>query len=530
MIKACIIIYHQCSPNLKNDLEASDAFTDICSNQDVIGLLKLVQSLCCSNDTKTQGVMAMVALHKCLFTHYQKDTVDNHTYHQEFLAHIKTIETFGGIGAVGVVPTFLATKIKELADAGTITDADNPTDAKRAIAISAICEEYLAALMLSGTHRECFGDLRMYLKNQYGYGDDRYPKTLDACLSLLNSWTPSTHHKSPRTPKGTNPVIELAKEEDKALVFAQHTKKPFTSSTAGDDSSLSKSSHSTTPKKSTNVRCRLCGKLGHTSAVCPDAKPPAQVHAMSADMDDASVASDDSSVIILTQKTGRSSIPPDYLLIDSQSTTNLFSNPEHINNVHPVAQPINVHCNKGVTTTSTVADFDSNEVYLNKDGIANVLSLFLLSKKQHITYDSHDCRGVFKVHTSGGLVEFKPTSHGLHALDLHDNPNAAHLLVTSTYPDEAHLHVNTVHENHKGFTPKQIKRAHEARRLMLMTGIPSEHAFLSMVSLNQVKDCPIMHDDIKTAHTLFGPDLANIRGKSVRRSSKHVKTNYVEIP
>jgi hypothetical protein len=120
-----------------------------------------------------------------------------------------------------------------------------------------------------------------------------------------------------------------------------------------------------------------------------------------------------------------------------------------------------------------------------KMGLPTSCHLFLLSKKHHITYDSHDRGGVFKVHTSGGLIGFKPTSHGLHALDLHVIPNAAHLLVTSTYPDKAHLHVNTANKNYKGFTPKQIKRAHKARCLMLMTGVPSERAFLSMVRLNQ---------------------------------------------
>jgi hypothetical protein len=164
MTKAYIIIYHQCSPNLKNNLEASDTFTNIRSNQDVIVLLKLVLSLCCSYDAKTQGVMAMVASHKHLFMHYQKDTINNHAYHWEFLAHVKAIETYGGIGAVGVVPTFLATKIKELADARTATNADNPMDAERAVSVAAVCEEYLAALMLSGAHREHFGDLQMDLK------------------------------------------------------------------------------------------------------------------------------------------------------------------------------------------------------------------------------------------------------------------------------------------------------------------------------------------------------------------------------
>jgi hypothetical protein len=60
MAKAYIIVYHQCSPTLKNDLKASDTFATICSNQDVIGLLKLIQSLCCSYNAKTQGVMATV--------------------------------------------------------------------------------------------------------------------------------------------------------------------------------------------------------------------------------------------------------------------------------------------------------------------------------------------------------------------------------------------------------------------------------------------------------------------------------------
>ena len=64
MAKAYIIVFHQCSPSLKNDLEASDTFAAICSAQDVIGLLKLVQSLCCSYDAKTQGVMATVASYK----------------------------------------------------------------------------------------------------------------------------------------------------------------------------------------------------------------------------------------------------------------------------------------------------------------------------------------------------------------------------------------------------------------------------------------------------------------------------------
>ena len=45
-----------------------------------------------------------------------------------------------------------------------------------------------------------------------------------------------------------------------------------------------------------------------------------------------------------------------------------------------------------------------------------------------------------------------------------------------------------------------------------------------------IPDCPITTENIKHADTLFGPDLATIRGKTVRRKPTHVVTDYVDIP
>ena len=68
--KAYIHIYNQCLTNLKNNLEASAAFPQIKSTKDPIGLLKLIQGLCCSYDSKTQSVMATVVSQKKLFTFF----------------------------------------------------------------------------------------------------------------------------------------------------------------------------------------------------------------------------------------------------------------------------------------------------------------------------------------------------------------------------------------------------------------------------------------------------------------------------
>ncbi len=115
MALACILIFHQCTPNLNNDIEAADTYPSIQVAQDPIILLKLIQSLCCSYDAKTQSIMATVASHKRLFTYYQQDGDDNHKFYQEFCAHVETTETYYGIGAIGITPTFLTVKLKELA-------------------------------------------------------------------------------------------------------------------------------------------------------------------------------------------------------------------------------------------------------------------------------------------------------------------------------------------------------------------------------------------------------------------------------
>jgi hypothetical protein len=189
--------------------------------------------------------------------------------------------------------------------------------------------------------------------------------------------------------------------------------------------------------------------------VCAESRPPEQVHTIGAKVDNAPVASDAFSVIVLAQQDGWGAINPDYLLLDSQSTINLFANPNHADNVRPATYLIKFYCNSGVMPTGKVANFGTNKVYINQEGIANVLSLYLLGQKHHITYDSKDRGGVFKVHTTDGIHEFSPTPSCLRVLNLAENPKAAQLLVTAINPPVTeHLHVNTVCDNYDGSTQK----------------------------------------------------------------------------
>jgi hypothetical protein len=269
---------------------------------------------------------------------------------------------------------------------------------------------------------------------------------------------------------------------------------------------------------------------------------------MANDADDASVSSEDKSVLILAQvaeyyhppldnyllvqKSGSSPRRPicsDLVLLDSQSTVHLFSDPNHVKNIRPAIHPIRVHCNKGALETTQEADFGRTPVFFDPRGIANVLSLYQLGQKFKVTYDSTDRGGVFKVFTHAGVIEFTPTEKGLHAINLRENPDAAYVLVNDaelTSPPP----ITTVRNNYEGFTKKQVVQATAARRLMGMIGAPTEREFQGLVRQNMIKDCPISHEDVVNAHKIFGPDLANIRGKTVRRQPAHVHTEIVAVP
>ncbi len=55
---------------------------------------------------------------------------------------------------MGVVCTFLDAMLKDTETIGVIKDATNPSNMEREQAIKAVCDEYLAALMLSGSNRD----------------------------------------------------------------------------------------------------------------------------------------------------------------------------------------------------------------------------------------------------------------------------------------------------------------------------------------------------------------------------------------
>jgi hypothetical protein len=95
---------------------------------------------------------------------------------------------------------------------------------------------------------------------------------------------------------------------------------------------------------------------------------------------------------------------------------------------------------------------------------------------------------------------------------------------------EGFINVQTVRENYEGYTKREILKAKEARWAQGLIGNPSKSNFRGMVRGNMIQNCPITSDDVTNVRAIFGPDLASIRGKTVRRTPAPVVADYMEVP
>jgi hypothetical protein len=63
-----------------------------------------------------------------------------------------------------------------------------------------------------------------------------------------------------------------------------------------------------------------------------------------------------------------------------------------------------------------------------------------------------------------------------------------------------------------------------------MIGNPSEGDYRGLVSSNMISNCPIAPTNITNPRAIFGPDLASVWGKTIRRTPPPVVADHVAVP
>eukprot|EP00980_Cylindrotheca_fusiformis_P027181 scaffold19280_cov154-Cylindrotheca_fusiformis.AAC.3 len=90
-------------------------------------------------------------------------------------------------------------------------------------------------------------------------------------------------------------------------------------------------------------------------------------------------------------------INPQWILLDSASTVNMFTNPNFLRNIRRSRDPkgCTIHSNGGESTTHMIGDLPGfGMVWLNENWIGNILSMAAVSQLYRITQDSGKYEGV----------------------------------------------------------------------------------------------------------------------------------------
>jgi hypothetical protein len=75
-------------------------------------------------------------------------------------------------------------------------------------------------------------------------------------------------------------------------------------------------------------------------------------------------------------------VPKYWILLDNQSTLDVFYNPYLLENLRETNTSMSIHCNAGITTTIKKGDLPGyGTVWFHTNGLANILSLARIEEK-----------------------------------------------------------------------------------------------------------------------------------------------------
>ena len=202
----------------------------------------------------------------------------------------------------------------------------------------------------------------------------------------------------------------------------------------------------------------------------------------------------------MSSKTG---ISESWIVLDSQSTIDVFSNSDLLTKIHETNNTLRIRCNAGKKTTNFRGHLSGyGWVWYYPEGIANILSLSRVRECFRVTFDSamDNC---FHVHKAGKVLRFQEASKRLYYFDTADRDEEGTMLTT------------TVDDNKRKFSALDLTQAKQARALQRRIGRPMTRDFIRYVASDMIPNCPVTIQDIKNAELIWGPDLGCVKGKTV---------------
>jgi hypothetical protein len=207
-------------------------------------------------------------------------------------------------------------------------------------------------------------------------------------------------------------------------------------------------------------------------------------------------------------------INQNWVLLDSESTVNIFSNKNFLKNIRRcnTVQGLRMHSNGGFQDTHMIGDLPGfGPVWYNKGSLKNILSLAAVQKICLVTIDTLEEAAIVVHKHNGDKMKFLESSHGLYYYDTKAKTTSAN-----------YWFINSVQENKSLYTKQQLKNADLATRVYELVGRPSHANFTKEIRENQLQNCTInVHDANYT-------NVDALRGRRTTRTTPdHAPSNQI---
>ncbi len=168
-----------------------------------------------------------------------------------------------------------------------------------------------------------------------------------------------------------------------------------------------------------------------------------------------------------------------------------------------------------ISDIATLKGFEES-VWFSEEAMTNILSLAIVKREYEVSYDG-DAFIIHRAKHGYPDMVFKPHASGLHILDTSDPRVFA-----------SYAFVETVVDNMNLFK-RQIASVNQACDLQAGLAYPSVPDLKWIVKANLLKDSPVTADDVDVALKIWGPSVALLKWKTVRRKAPVVIQDIVKV-
>jgi hypothetical protein len=365
------LVWHQCTESMHAKIKAHREYQVIEEALNGIELLRVIK-LICFNIKDEKYAPQKVHETKAAFCALKQGRDSDKAYQIKFMNTVQVIEQCGAsMGEDPLTRTIVCKHLGFRVNTNTAYEVAEITNEVRYYT--------LGAALIIGADPDRYSSMIIGLKNTSLAGRDEWPKTVTEAYNYLSKWEgDDTSAREDRDFEG------VAFTNDNLEPHAWHKK----------------------------MTCRKCKKIGHIATFCENEKflstnvQDGEAHDENEEavlelmVEEQKYANADyyADLFLIEEQEHRSApfhtkdginggrISKEWILLESQSTTDAFSNPALLKDIHKVQGSLTIHTQAGKAVTKlrgTVPGY--GEVWYCPNGITNILSLAHVDKTRFVS-------------------------------------------------------------------------------------------------------------------------------------------------